>query len=113
MLNRRLLERQNINNAEEEFILTLHRMKDVLFEFESTLDPGDSEDRPIFKELVPVLENIEFAMQKAWKFEETSDHHTWWYRWNHCTCPKMDNDELQGVPQRVYSMSCPLHGKDM
>jgi hypothetical protein len=113
MLNPRLLARQHITDAGEEWLLTLHRMKDTLFEFEATLDPTDPEDRPIFKAMGPVLEDIELSMQKGWKFEPTRDHHTWWYRWNHCVCPKLDNDDMRGVPQRVYNLSCPHHGKDM
>ena len=113
MLNPRLLERQHINPAEEEYILVLHRMKDVLKEFEQTLNPDDSEDRGVFKQLPKIMEEIEYSMQKAWKFEQSKDYHTHWYSFSHCSCPIMDNKEMHGVPQRVLNMGCPLHGRDM
>ena len=72
MLNPRLLDRQNINEAEEEYILTLHHMREVLFEFESTLDPMCIDDLGVFRQIPEILEQLEFAMQRGWKFSQ--DH---------------------------------------
>lgn len=112
-LNPHLLRRQHINPAEEELILTLHRMRQELFDFASTLEPTDTQDRPVLKQLPAILEPIEYAMQRAWKFEESKAFHTWWYRMPNCHCPRMDNDDMQGVEQSVINLSCPIHGKEM
>lgn len=111
-LNPRLLVRQHMTDADEEWVQTLHRMREVLFEFETTLDPADEEDRPILKQVPAILEQLEFAMQRGWKWEESKDYHTWWYRLTNCSCPKMDNDDCMGVSRSILSMSCPLHGRD-
>lgn len=109
-LNPILLERQRISEPGEEYILSLHRMRAELFKFSSTLNINDEDAKPIFKQLPAMLGQIEFAMQRAWKFPEESKFHTWWHRIPHCTCPNMDNDELQGRDQRIYNLDCPLHG---
>lgn len=109
-LNKRLLVRQHISPVVEKYILTLHAMKDVLLKFEKGLDPSCSSK--VFRQLPKVMEDIEYSMQKAWKFEQGKDYHTHWNRFFNCNCPVLDNDDLIGLPQRIINMSCPLHGKE-
>ncbi len=108
MLNPRLLARQRMTDADEERVVTLHRMREVLFEFESTLSPDDEDDRPVFKQIPAILEQLEFAMQRGWKFEDGENRrkHTWWNQMSHCTCPNRGDTTI------TMDMSCPLHGRD-
>lgn len=109
-LNPHLIEKQGLTEEEVQVVLNLHERLDALFEKMSQLDPSCSEQLNELTQLAQQVEDIEFAMQKAWKFEQSKDHHTWWYRAPHCRCPKLDNDDAFGTPYHITRQDCPLHG---
>lgn len=57
------------------------------------------------------LENLEFAMQRAWGIPESVNHHTWWLYPTQCLCPKMDNrDPAYYGSGKIIVENCPIHG---
>ena len=62
------------------------------------------------RESAEMIENIEYQMQEAWKFDRTSDMHTHWLDNPACSCPKMDNRERFYTGQRIYIEKCLVHG---
>lgn len=64
----------------------------------------------VVKPLIPVIEQIEYAMQEACGFEKNNKKHRWWMEVPGCTCPYEDNMDLFGTDMRIYSEDCPYHG---
>lgn len=56
------------------------------------------------------VEEIEFELQKAWKFEQNIAMHSYWNKIPNCDCPYYDNRDLFGTGKRIYNQSCPVHG---
>lgn len=100
-----LAERQGLTQDAVNAIELLHRFKDDMFDLcRNVYVDGESGG------FVLALEQIEFSMQRLWEFEESSAHHTWWYQIPGCTCPKLDNQDMMGIDQRIISCDCPFHG---
>lgn len=111
ILNPLLIEKQKLNEEDVAELECLHNAREVLFEEMEGLDPEFEEDLPLLKTYVVLLESLEFNMQRVWKFDQTRERHTWWYRAPHCTCPKMDNaDPIMSARGRIINGTCPLHG---
>lgn len=105
-LNRRLVEKQKLTEKDVEILKDLHVQKNSLFEkMERLSDPSE------LKKCVELLESIEFAMQKAWKFTQDAAFHTWWCQAPKCACPKLDNRDRYGTGERIFSSDCVLHGQ--
>ena len=71
-----------------------------------------AEEQTDSKELAKIsmqVEDIEFELQRIWKFEQNGAMHTYWYKIPHCECPILDNRELFGTGRRIYNTSCPVH----
>ena len=64
----------------------------------------------VVKPLLPVIQDIEFAMQEACGLPKDDKKHRWWMEIPGCTCPKYDNMDLFGTGLRIYSEDCPYHG---
>ncbi len=104
-----LVKKQGLVQADIDAIAELHVVMNRLFEHMSELDPTDRE----LKECVATLQCIEFGMQRAWKFEEDVNYHTWWMRAPHCICPRMDNMDMAFFGRGpILQQDCPLHGWD-
>ena len=59
---------------------------------------------------IQTLEQLEFAMQSLWGFEQNELKHTWWLYPNTCTCPKLDNRDPAFFGRgRIIVEDCPLH----
>lgn len=106
-INRDLAAVRNITPSNIKRIKELHVTRHLLFE----LAKVKLDNRETLKNMVTVLENLEFELQKAWKFEQDNWKHTWWNKIPGCTCPKVDNQDTYGTPFRYYSGDCPFHGK--
>jgi hypothetical protein len=104
-LNAALVLKQGLDIDELRQLKRLHRSKIELFE-----QMKNTDDRADLKILAHDVENIEFAMQKAWHFDEDRNFHEW-YKVPKCTCPKMDNADWRGTDHRIIVMDCPVHGK--
>lgn len=61
------------------------------------------------KDAVNRVRQIEYALQFLWGFEENPDWFIYEFFMKGCTCPKMDNRELQGMSHKVIDESCPFH----
>lgn len=106
-LNPHLVAKQKLTQEDIDAVTEEHLVKDKLFERMRKLDPvGQRQELQL---CALELEQIEFAMQRAWKFEEDANMHSWWYNAPHCKCPWMDNrDPL--MPNKIKQQDCPLHG---
>lgn len=105
-LNGRLILQQNLSESEVDHILRLHEYKLTVRAKMKAL-PSDN---PKIKDYAADLEQIEFLLQDAWKFERNINYHKFWEA-PHCTCPKMDNDDAWPSGYYVRNFGCPVHGK--
>jgi hypothetical protein len=64
-----------------------------------------------YKDAVAQIEEIEFKLQKTWKFEQDSAKHSYWYEVKGCLCPKLDNSDAMYSGRRIINNSCPFHGE--
>lgn len=106
ILNPVLVERQDLRGKDILNLGYLHNLKDELFRNADILSPDIPRELVTLKHLAGALENIEFALQSAWGFEETNLKHTWWCQLPGCTCIPDYCDE--GFPQRT-SKECKIH----
>ena len=62
------------------------------------------------KNCIESLEQLEFAMQAIWGFEQDPLKHVWWLYPDTCTCPKIDNRDPAFFGRgRIINEDCPLH----
>lgn len=105
-LNERLVLQQKLSESEVAEILRLHEYKLTIRAKMKALPP----DNPKIKAYAKDLEQIEFLLQDAWKFERNINYHKFWEA-PHCTCPKMDNDDAWPTGYYVKNFGCPVHGE--
>ena len=105
-LNPRLILKQGIGEKEVRTLRRLHLKRIKMFEEMKKLKSKKS-----LLPYVEKLEKLEFAMQKAWGFTQDVKFHSWWNRAPHCTCPRIDNDDMFGTGLRIISSDCILHHK--
>ena len=55
------------------------------------------------------MRELEYKLQENWNFDKDPLKHTWWNRFEKCTCPKIDNAERFGY-EKIISSNCPFHG---
>lgn len=110
-LNEHLVTKQGLTKENVLEIKLIHVTLQDYFMQVSKQDPYDwsASDK---RSIIETVEQLEFILQRAWKFEQNRNMHTWWYRVPHCTCPKLDNMDNMGTEHRYYSMTCPLHSCD-
>lgn len=66
-------------------------------------------NKDLYKAYAALIEQFEFALQRTRGWPENKDKHAYWNSPKACTCPKIDNAEMQGFG-RILSADCPLHG---
>lgn len=107
-LNPYHVEKQDLSKGDVAKIIMLHNEKDMLF---SEMELLDSDD-PSLRSYAKKIEDLEFRMQDAWKWDRDATKHTHWFQAPHCTCPSMDNwdEQVYGVGGRRWiTGGCPLH----
>ena len=106
ILNKKMLKRQGITDLKVIKALKVsHLIKFEIFEkMENTDDPQK------LHQLAIELEQLEFAQQTLWGFEQNSNYHYWW-KVPKCTCANMDNYDAYGTKYRHVNLNCPVHGK--
>ena len=62
------------------------------------------------KEVVDVIQAMEYTLQLFWKFPLTDEKHTYWYKVDGCRCGSLDNSDPVYSGLRVINLSCPFHG---
>ena len=105
-LNEHLILQQKLSESEVAEILRLHEYKLTIRAKMKALPP----DNPKIKAYAKDLEQVEFLLQDAWKFERNIHYHKFWEA-PHCTCPKMDNDDAWPSGHYVRHLGCPVHGE--
>lgn len=112
MLNPHLIAQQKLTDAEIEEIVRLHNVRENVFKEMETLTP--TKDARMITVCVSMVENLEYALQRAWRFEVTKSMHTWWFLSPHCSCPKDKNWIVffnGGEEDRHIDEECVLHTK--
>ena len=105
-LNEHLILQQNLSEYEVLQILKLHEYR-LTIRAKMRALPSDN---PKIKAYAKELEQIEFLLQDAWKFERNINYHKFWEA-PHCTCPKMDNEDAWPSGYYVKALVCPVHGE--
>lgn len=66
----------------------------------------------VFTDVEANVRQIEFNLQRLWRFPEDAKFHRYQLEIRGCTCPKLDNYELIGhTPDRYRVSDCPWHWK--
>lgn len=99
--NYRLIERQGLTQGEVLILCRIHDKKDLIFE-----KIKKARSKKMYTQLSEELEQIEFAMQRAWKFDEDRKHHTWWCQVPKCKCQNLNREEARRI-----NPACPIHSK--
>lgn len=89
-----------------ERILDLHIKRHQIFQNFANCESTDLSLLAVNRD---ALQQLEFDLQREWGFTPDINHHSYWYRVPHCTCPKMDNQDYLGSGEIVAS-DCPVHG---
>ena len=110
-LNKSLIEWKLQGSKEEKLrqikkIKGLHAFKAGLFKL---IEESEEENLPLLQEYV---EATEYALQRAWGFEEDKNYHKFWLT-PRCLCPSVDNMERYASGYYIYNLDCPLHGKSI
>ena len=106
ILNPILVKQQDLAGKDMLNLNYLHNLKDGLFRSAEILDPEDLKELQVLRYLAGALEDIEFAMQAAWGFEQTNLKHSWWCQLPGCECIP-DYDDV-GFPLHS-SPECKIH----
>jgi len=107
VLNESLLTKQKVTPIQEKELNILYDKINTLFLYEKGL--SDKEIVIVGKDLALKLEELELELQYNWNFVQDKNFHTWWNRFSHCKCPKLDNKERFGL-SKYKNSECPLHG---
>lgn len=103
-LNDRLAIRQGITDEQLEALKVTHQLKHMLFEAAKKYL-----ERPTtLRMLAASFDSLETEQQKLWNFNPDPSFHRF-FDFPGCTCPKIDNAERLGIPQKIHSLSCSIH----
>ena len=103
-INARLVANQNISTDDVTKINNLHKLRNCYL---SLMEINDDKDD--LKYLSGIITQIDFQLQKLWKFKEDSLYHRFW-ELPKCECPKSDNRDVYGTGHRYINPNCKLHG---
>ncbi len=103
-LNARLLAKQNVSDTDTILLHQLHEIKHYVFQLMENTDDSDR-----LKKYANIVENIEYRLQKHWRFSIDRNMHEW-YLVPKCSCPKSDNSDMKGTIYRTVSGNCKVHG---
>lgn len=102
-INPQLIKNQGIDDISLDMIKSLHSQKYSYFErMELTDNPME------LKELAQKIEDLEFRLQREWKFPLNKNYHRW-FEVPKCLCPKYDNADSLGTDYRIINPDCPIH----
>lgn len=104
ILNSKLIEKQNLSEAEIDKLLITHKERMMLHKF------MEIEDNVfLLRQYDKLYTELEFKLQSLWKFNRDASKHRFWKR-PKCSCPKLDNEDRYGTNFAIYSGNCILHG---
>lgn len=97
-INKALAKQRQLPEGSIVAIEVLHQiLKQILAR------PGLSNDP------VKEIESLEYTLQMLWGFPVDPNFHTYWYKIDGCTCPKLDNEDHFGH-SRIIDNNCKWHG---
>jgi len=104
VINSRLVTNQGLDLDEVDKVNKLHKVRNCYLTLMENTD-----DITNLKKLSKIIEQIDFQLQKLWKFKVDSKYHRFW-NLPKCQCPKLDNMDALGTGRKIYSKNCPIHG---
>jgi hypothetical protein len=111
LLNKKLIVQQDLSDDDVAELEHLHNVREQLFDIADDCDLDDPASVATLRTMADLLESLEYNMQRVWKFPQNSNFHSWWFQIPHCSCPKLDNQDWIGHPNRVYSGTCIVHNR--
>lgn len=107
ILNGWLLHQHNISSENKMLLGKSHCLLKKVKGLMETLDP--SKDQEYLRRLWALGDGIEYYQQGLWGFPLDPNYHFFW-RFPHCSCPRLDNEDRWGTGYHVVSTDCILHG---
>lgn len=104
MINKLLVEQQNIDLKTLNLIKMTHQIKDIYFKAMEIATKKSTLVRYAKK-----FEKLEYLQQSLWGFEPNADWHQW-FAVPQCSCPFGKNDNLWGKPGKWINVKCTVHG---
>lgn len=104
-LNEDLAREQGIGSLELEAIAERHKSLADAFH-----DAAATSDRHHLRGIARRVEELEFHLQRLWRFDQDASYHTHWLRIPGCTCPVDANIALRGHKLRLIAKNCPVFG---
>lgn len=104
-LNERLAERQKVTDEQLEALVMSHQLRFMLHEAALA-----GMRRPLILKMVArVCDALEQEQQKLWNFPVDANYRRFW-EMPGCACPKLDNAERIGTPNKIINRGCQIHG---
>ncbi len=105
ILNSRLISNQRLTIEDVDKLGKLHLIRNCYTSLmQSEGDPTN------LRYLASIVTQIDFQLQKIWKFKLDENYHKFW-ELPGCQCPKLDNMDMYGTCHRYTNPNCPIHGK--
>ena len=104
VINSRLVADQGIDSDEVRKINNLHKVRNC---YRTLMENTD--DAVELKRLSLFITQIDFQLQKLWKFKVDSAYHRFW-ELPKCQCPASDNRDTYGTGHRYINPNCKIHG---
>jgi predicted chitinase len=97
ILNEVLVKRQKITDKQRAKLNEL---------YSEMIDENIKKTGPYYAQK---MKDLEFQLQENWNFDLNPLCHTWWNKFDNCSCPKMDNAERL-EHEKIINCRYPLHG---
>lgn len=105
VINSRLVTNQGLDLDEVDKVNKLHKVRNCYLTLMENTD-----DSVELKRLSLFITQIDFQLQKLWKFKVDSAYHRFW-ELPKCQCPASDNLDTFGTGHRYINPNCKIHGK--
>ena len=105
VINSRLVTNQGLDLDEVDKVNKLHKVRNCYLTLMENTD-----DSVELKRLSLFVTQIDFQLQKLWKFKVDSAYHRFW-ELPKCQCPASDNLDTFGTGHRYINPNCKIHGK--
>ena len=103
-VNLSLAEVRGLSYDDIRIVETLHKVRDRIHK---KLKAEEAEPTPA---VAKFLEDIEETLGEIWFGKADLSYYKFW-KVPKCTCPKIDNADIDPSGAYYYSIDCPLHGK--
>ena len=105
VVNSRLVTNQGLDLDEVDKVNKLHKVRNCYLTLMENTD-----DSVELKRLSLFVTQIDYQLQKLWKFKVDSAYHRFW-ELPKCQCPASDNLDTFGTGHRYINPNCKIHGK--